>query len=114
MKLATVEFAEYPGDEYVVRISPVPIDDLFAINDALARWNTRGGLTDLKERFAPFIESWPLEAAPDAATIGQLDVNLLLALIRAWRKGVAEVPLPLPLPPSDGALSEALLETSSP
>lgn len=106
MRTLTIEFGEYPGDEYVVRISPVPVDDLFAVNDALGTWNTRKGMTALRELFAPFVESCPGDDSPTAATLGRLDINLLLALAREWQRGVAQVPLPLPVTSSDGTASE--------
>lgn len=104
-KTHAVEFEGYPG-EYVVRVSPVPVDDLFTVNDAMRRWNTREGMTELKASFAPFIETWPLEGEPSAETVGRLDVNLLLALVREWQAGVAEVPLPLPRTSSGGDPSD--------
>jgi hypothetical protein len=114
VRTKTVEFEEYPDDSYVVRVSPVAVDDLFAVLDAFARFRTREGFIELTEMFAPFIESWTHPEPVDAAGLRRRDINLVLALIREWREGVGEVPLPLPRRSSDGEPSEAPPESPSP
>lgn len=104
MQTLPISFEGHAG-EYVVTISPVPVDALFAVNEALGRWHTKAGMNALKAEFAPFLASWPLDGDPSPETLGRLDVNLLIALVREWQTGVAEVPLPLPVKSSGGGQS---------
>ena len=114
MRTKTIEFEEYPDDTIVVRVSPVPVDDLFTVLDAFTQFRTREGFVALVEAFAPFLESWTFPEPADAEGLRKRDINLVLAIVREWREGVGEVPLPLPRRSSDGGPSEAPQESPSP
>lgn len=111
MRTAIIEFEEYPGDEIVVCISPVPVAAFFDVSEKAntLRWDPVE-FKALGEAFAPFLVSWTFDAPLDV--FGH-DLTLGVGIIREWAKAVRDVPLPLPVKPSDGELSEATSPTDS-
>ena len=101
MKTATLRFADYPGEEIVVRVAPIPMEDYFAILVDFTKFTRRGTaeqLMDLFGRFAELaLESWTFPEPADAKGIRRRDVNLALAMIQQWLDEVGRVPLPLPV-----------------
>lgn len=112
-KTAIIDFPDtYPGLEVVVRLSPIPITTFLDFHaeiiklldsdtiDGRLRWGELAG------RWAPVaLVSWNLEAPPDPAGILGQPWEFLSALLQAWARGVAEVPLPLGRRSSDGTPS---------
>jgi hypothetical protein len=98
--------------DYVLRLSPVPMDDYFAISEAwdTARAKDRDALDDYRALFRTFgdagvIESWPHEEKPDGAGMLRRDFKLALVVVSSWLAEVGKVPLPLPVSASGGTPS---------
>ena len=110
-KTATLVFDEYPADEVVVRLAPIPMEDYFDVLerfDAVKEGAGFDGIRGLFDRFADVaLVSWTFPEAADAAGLRRRDLNLALAIIGQWISGVRDVPLPLPLSSSAGAPSRA-------
>lgn len=105
-QFAVIEFEEYPDEWFRVRVNGVSVREFDAAietyNESAVRFMP-GPIEKLCDLFAPFLESWSRDGDPD---VRELDVNLLLALVREWVNGVRNVPLPLPRRSSDGEPSE--------
>ena len=93
-------FDEYPGEEFTVRLSPVSLRAYF---DFLTRWNQASTLAEFRAEIGTFVElaapTWTLQAE----TFEDLDFALVKAIVNTWVAKVPEVPLPLPVEPSDTA-----------
>lgn len=102
-------FDEVDG-EYVLVLSPVALDDYFAIAEAWDAASSGEGddkpdlYRGLFRRFgdAGIVESWPHPEAPDGAGMLRRDFKLALVLVSRWLSEVRSVPLPLPLSASGG------------
>jgi hypothetical protein len=107
MKTITIEFDEYPGEEIVARLSPVPLDTFDAIVDAYieAAEIIPEKVRALANLFGPLLVSWSFPEPADAAGLGARDPNLIVAIAREWIMGVRTVPLPLPVRSSAGVRS---------
>lgn len=111
METATIEFEEYPGDEFVVRIAPVPGDVYWALG-AETPWSA-DGFASLAERFAPFLVSWTLDLPATAEGLMKIDPNLLVGLRNQWFGAVFRAPVPLRRRPSAGGPLEPVPENPS-
>jgi hypothetical protein len=107
VKTITIEFDEYPDQEIVARLSPVPLDTFDAIVDAYleAAEIIAEKVRALAELFGPLLVSWSFPEPADAAGLGARDPNLIVAIVGQWILGVRTVPLPLPVRSSAGVLS---------
>lgn len=115
MKTITLELAEEPGTRAVVRISGVPVGELYGIQERTTPIpGTRAKFRALAKAFAPYLVSWTLPGDPTAEGLEAIDFNLALAIINGWLRGVASAPLPLLVTSSDGEPSEALPDSPSP
>ena len=104
---ATLVFYEYPDDEIVVRLSPIPMRayfDLLADYDAA---NTAPAYAALFERFVGLglLVSWTFPEPCDVDGFMARDFKLGLAIVKQWIVGVRDVPLPLPRSASGGTPS---------
>lgn len=110
----TLVFDEYPDDEIVLRISPVPMGDYFDIIELYDGAMETSDLTKVRalfDRFAPVaLVSWSFPEPATAEGLYRRDFKLASALVAQWLKGVRDVPRPLPLMSSDGTAS--MRETS--
>ena len=108
-KTATIEFDEYPDKVFVVRLSPVAMDDWLDIDSRLMSFRGRDELLELVDRFCEvaFMGWENSDEEPSAANLRRLDPNVILALVRQWSKAIAEAPLPLPRRPGSGGPSKA-------
>ena len=101
MKTATLRFEGYPGEEIVVRVAPIPMEDYFGILVDFTKFTKRGTSEQLMGLFGRFaelaLESWTFPEPADAKGIRRRDVNLALAMIQQWLDEVGRVPLPLPV-----------------
>ena len=110
MKTLTLRFDDWPDDEIVVRIQPVPTADLLDIWEQLRKVRlNQESMRELAERFVPFVESWTFPEPTDADGLMARDFNLFYAIVGSWVSGVRDAPLPLLRAPSDGEPSEAPL-----
>lgn len=105
----TLVFDEYPDDEIVLRLSPIPLGEFFALAkdfDALSEKGSGVDIPEFMRRFGDLaLASWSF---PEPATGDGLltrDFNLALAIMAEWFSGVRNVPLPLPRKPSAGDTS---------
>ena len=95
MKTVTLEFEE-DGRSVEVRVSGVPVADLYAINEQAA-----GIPRDLKaycalaERFAPFLVAWTFDEPLDADGLIAIGYSEMMAILRGWTEGVILAPPPL-------------------
>lgn len=114
-KTARIEFEEYPGKTFIVRLSPVPLDPFVAVNDALTTISSMSDLRGVVDQFAElgFIGWEGIDDEPTPENLRKQDVNLLLALIGQWTKAVAEAPVPLPRTSGAGEPSKARRASSS-
>lgn len=108
-KTAAVEFDEYPDKAFVVRLSPVSMDDWLDIDARLMAFRGREELLELVDRFCAvaFVGWENSDEEPSAANLRRFDPNVILSLIRQWSKAIAEAPLPLPRRPGSGGPSKA-------
>lgn len=108
-RTATIEFDEYPGKSFTVRVSPVPMDAYLDINDRLAALHTGQDIRELVDKFASVaLVDWEgCEGDPTPANLLKQDFNLILALGGQWTRAVAEAPLPLPVTSGAGGPSKA-------
>ena len=98
-KTAVIEFDEYPGKSFTVRLSPVPMDPYLDIGDRLKNMRTNDDMRELVQRFADLaMVGWEgYDGEPTADNMrAQLDFNLIPALITQWSNAIAQAPLPLP------------------
>lgn len=107
-KTATIEFDEYP-DAFIVRLSPVAMDDWLDIDARVTTFRTREELLEVIERFCEvaFLGWEGSDTEPSAANLRKYDTQVILALIQQWSKAIAEAPLPLPRRPASGGPSKA-------
>ena len=107
-KTATIEFDEYP-DVFVVRLSPIPLDDWLDIDARVTSFRTREDLLEVIDRFCTvaFLGWEGSDTEPTAANLRKYDTQVILALIQQWSKAIAEAPLPLPRRPGSGGPSKA-------
>ncbi|CAB4173624.1 hypothetical protein UFOVP1028_38 [uncultured Caudovirales phage] len=107
MDTATLVFEEYPDDEIVVRLSPVPMRDYFGLAQQLDAASSAADYTALFGAFvdAGVLVSWTFPEPCDLPGMMARDFKLNLAIIRQWIAGVRSVPLPLPRRPSGGTPS---------
>lgn len=108
-KTATIEFEEHPGVAFIVRLSPVALDDWLDIDARLTGFVGKDELLALIDRFAEvaFLGVEGSDKEPSAATLRQYDSNVILSLIREWSKAIARAPLPLPVASGAGGPSKA-------
>lgn len=104
---ATLVFDEYPDDEIVVRLSPVPMRHYFAL---VEKWDAAERLGDYAALFREFAEaglliSWTFPEPCDVDGFLARDFKLGVAIVREWIQGVRDVPLPLPRSASAGTPS---------
>ena len=108
-KTATIEFDEYPGKTFTVRLSPVSLDDYIGITELLGNISDFASIGELVERFGEvaFVGWEGYDDEPTAANLRKRDMSLLVALVGQWIKAVAQVPAPLPVRPASGGPSKA-------
>jgi hypothetical protein len=108
-RTATIEFTEYPGKAFHVLLSPIPMDDYFDLAEKLDGFSDLRELRDVFNRFhAVAFRGWDgYDTEPTADNLRQLDMNLLLGIMRQWIVGVSKVPLPLPVASGAGGRSKA-------
>ena len=110
MKTLSVRFKEMPGEEIVVRLSPVPTVDLLNIAELIAKLRlSRQSVRAMATAFAPYVVSWSYPEPVGVDGLLARDFNVLYATVNAWIGGVRDAPRPLPLRSSDGEPSEAPL-----
>jgi hypothetical protein len=63
---------------------------------------TRAQFDALADAFLPFVESWTYPEPVDRDGFAARDINLALAIVHGWLRGVASAPLPLLRTSSDG------------
>jgi len=104
---ATIAFAEYPGEEIVVRLAPVPMRLFFEIMAEHGTASTVGQWTELFRKFidAGLLVSWTFPEPCDLSGFLERDIKLGQAIIGQWIEGVRNVPLPLPVSASGGTPS---------
>lgn len=109
MKTAIIEFDEYPDKGFIVRLSPVPMDDWLDIDARLIAFKGTEQFIEMLERFCEvaFLGWENSDDAPTVANLRRTDFNVLLALIREWSKAIAEAPVPLPVRSASGGPSKA-------
>jgi len=100
----TLVFDEYPDEEIVLRTAPVPMSDYLAIAGLWDESRRKGGdLIGLMRRFGDVaLVSWTFPEPATGEGMMARDLNLGIALVAHWMKGVRDVPLPLPVPSSAG------------
>ena len=108
-KTVEVEFDEYPGKVFRLRVSPVSIDDYLEITGLFAEMKAMRDISGLVDRFAPvaFVGWDGLEDEPTLANLRKQDMNLVLALVSQWIRAIAKAPLPLPVTSGAGGPSKA-------
>ena len=106
MKTVTLEVEEEPGSEIVVRVSDVPVADLYDLNTRAA--SIPRDLEEFRamaEKFAPFLVSWTFGATADADGLMTRDYGMVMGIIGGWIQGVVQAPPPLLRRSSDGGQS---------
>lgn len=105
-KTATIEFDEYPDEEIVVRIAPIPLDDYFGVLEDIEELASADAIRAAFRRFADLaLVSWTFPEPATGEGMLRRDMNLGLAVIRQWAREVREVALPLPRASSGGGRS---------
>jgi hypothetical protein len=100
---ATLTLEDDTGSSVVVRISPVPVGVLYDVEARARRLpRTRAQFDALADAFLPFVESWTYPEPVDRDGLAARDINLALAIVHGWLRGVASAPLPLLRTSSDG------------
>jgi hypothetical protein len=102
-RTATLTFKEYPGEEFTVRVQPVPLEAFYDVDtaiEALQEKATAENYVGLAEALGPYFEG-------GASGLRRLDPNLIFMIAILWRGEVRNVPLPLPQPPSRGGSSRS-------
>jgi hypothetical protein len=102
--VADLTWDDRPGLEVEVVISPVPMGEFFAFREKVGRlWQSRD-LTQwdewlaISDGWAPrFLRSWSLPEPATAEGMRAQPLELVKAILTGWNRGVAEVPIPLPL-----------------
>jgi len=116
MRTVRLVFDEYPDDEVVLRVSPIPMEDYFGVLEDWAKLRSDNAdaaeMVALFGRFADLaLVSWSFPEPATAEGMKRRDVNLGLAMMGQWLEQVGRVPLPLPLGSSG---SEPSPEDSTP
>ena len=102
-------FEEYPDDEIVLRLSPVPMTVFFDIVERFDRAQA-GTLADKLDLFRSFgdaglVESWSYPEPTNGDGLLARDFGLAIQIVSQWLEGVGQVPRPLPPSASGGTLS---------
>lgn len=108
-KTATIEFEEYPGQAFTVRIAPVALEDYLDLGERFDSLATAADIRSAMERFAEIaLVDWEgVDGEASADNLAKLDYNLVLALFAQWSRAVARAPLPLPRTSGAGTPSRA-------
>jgi hypothetical protein len=112
-KTATIEFDEYPGKAFHVRLSPVSFDDYLDMVervDGLSSLRSPEELREFVQRFADlaFVGWDGFEGEPTADNLRkQADFAVIWALVGNWIRAVRQVPLPLAQRSASGGPSGA-------
>lgn len=104
MDTVVVRFEEEPGEETEMRVSGVPLRELFDIQEMQVRW-TREAFRGLCDRLAVFLVRWTYPEPATADGLLSRDPNWVLALRNAWITAIVELPLPLAARSSGGTRS---------
>jgi len=114
-KTATIEFDEYPGQAFIVRLSPVSLDDYLDLGERFDSLATAADIRGAMERFAEVaLVGWEgVAGEANAENLRKQDYNLVLALFAQWSRAVARAPLPLPRTPGAGTPSKARRASAS-
>lgn len=108
---ALIELDEYPDEWIRVRLSGASVrqynDVVNAYNEAVLSWMPEP-VDAMCIKFAPFLVEWSYPEPCDLDGLRDRDINVTFATVKAWVKGVRDVPLPLPRKSSDGEPSEDL------
>jgi hypothetical protein len=112
-----IVFEEYPDDEFRLRLAPVPIGEYL---DFRAAWASDGTIDEFRAQldwFARLAQPEWTHNHPDlpaGASLPQLDVAMVKALVAEWLERVPSVPRPLPLTSSGGDRSAPGASTRGP
>ncbi|MGH2386245.1 MAG: hypothetical protein ACRDGB_14515, partial [Candidatus Limnocylindria bacterium] len=78
-KTAVITFTEYPDDPFVVRLSPVALDDWLDIDRRLMSFKGASELLELIDRFSAvaFVGWEGSKKKPTAANLRRYDTNVI-------------------------------------
>lgn len=94
MKRVDLVFEEYPDTPVSVVVSPVPMRAYFDLSESYFRASMP------MDEFRACLDTFERLAQPEPS-LDELDFNLARAAITQWIAAVREVPLPLPVAPSE-------------
>lgn len=116
--LGLLTWEERPGLEVQVLLSPVAMGDYFDWHTSFVRVGRSRFISEqaewlgLADRWAPkFLRSWSLPEPATAEGLHAQPLELVVAILTGWDRGVAEVPVPLAVASS---LRATAAETSLP